>query len=91
MLRNVLASLDTKQQAIIMGHAVPMPVVIRTRTYDETFYKEITRDDYGGSKSLLSSGAGGNNSTSSLSKADYEQEMPPGKEFDDLMKELYGE
>ena len=58
MLRNVLASLDTKQQAIILGHAVPMPVVIRTRTYDETFYKEITRDDYGGSKSLLSSGAG---------------------------------
>ena len=33
MLRNVLASLDTKRQAIILGHAVPMPVVIRTREY----------------------------------------------------------
>ncbi|MBZ0304275.1 MAG: ATP-binding protein [Anaerolineae bacterium] len=37
-LREVLARLDTKQQAIIMGHAVPMPVVIRPRTYDEDFY-----------------------------------------------------
>jgi hypothetical protein len=37
-LREVLARLDTKQQAIIMGHAVPMPVVIRSRSYDEDFY-----------------------------------------------------
>ena len=37
-LREVLARLDTKQQAIIMGHAVPMPVVIKPRTYDEDFY-----------------------------------------------------
>ncbi|MFN8374681.1 MAG: ATP-binding protein [Anaerolineae bacterium] len=37
-LREVLARLDTKQQAIIMGHAVPMPVVIKTRGYDEDFY-----------------------------------------------------
>ncbi len=32
-LRGVLARLDTRQQAIILGHAVPMPVVIRTRDY----------------------------------------------------------
>jgi hypothetical protein len=32
-LREVLARLDTKQQALIMGHAVPMPVVVKTRTY----------------------------------------------------------
>ncbi len=32
-LREVLARLDTRQQALIMGHAVPMPVVVRTRTY----------------------------------------------------------
>jgi hypothetical protein len=37
-LREVLARLDTKQQAIILGHAVPMPVVIQTRTYDSNFY-----------------------------------------------------
>jgi DNA helicase HerA-like ATPase len=37
-LREVLARLDTKQQALIIGHAVPMPVVIQTRTYDADFY-----------------------------------------------------
>jgi DNA helicase HerA-like ATPase len=41
MLRGVLASLDTKQQALIFGHAVPMPVVVKTRTYDETFYRAM--------------------------------------------------
>jgi hypothetical protein len=40
-LREVLSRLDTKQQAIIMGHAVPMPVVVKTRTYDEAFYAAI--------------------------------------------------
>ncbi|MBW4488454.1 MAG: ATP-binding protein [Trichocoleus desertorum ATA4-8-CV12] len=40
-LRSVLSKLDSKQQALILGHAVPMPVVIRTRPYDETFYAEI--------------------------------------------------
>ena len=32
-LRSVLAKLETKQQALILGHAVPMPVVVRTETY----------------------------------------------------------
>lgn len=40
-LRSVLAKLDSKQQALVLGHAVPMPVVIRTRSYDEQFYAEI--------------------------------------------------
>ncbi len=40
-LRQVLARLDTKQQALLMGHAVPMPVVLQTRTYDETFYRAV--------------------------------------------------
>jgi DNA helicase HerA-like ATPase len=40
-LRSVLAKLDSKQQALILGHAVPMPVVVRTRPYDEAFYREI--------------------------------------------------
>jgi DNA helicase HerA-like ATPase len=42
-LRSVLASLDTKQQALILGHAVPMPVVVKTREYGEDFYREISR------------------------------------------------
>ncbi|MBI2288668.1 MAG: hypothetical protein HYU83_06825, partial [Chloroflexi bacterium] len=30
---SVLARLESRQQALIFGHAVPMPVVIRTREY----------------------------------------------------------
>jgi DNA helicase HerA-like ATPase len=46
-LREVLARLDTQQQALILGHAVPMPVVVRTRDYDEAFYRWLgaTEDD----------------------------------------------
>ncbi len=40
-LRKVLASLDSKQQALVLGHAVPMPIVIRTRTYDQDFYRAM--------------------------------------------------
>ncbi len=40
-LRSVLAKLDSKQQALLLGHAVPMPVVVRTRAYDEQFYAEV--------------------------------------------------
>lgn len=40
-LREVLARLDTKQQAIIMGHAVPMPVVVKTRSYDAALYSAL--------------------------------------------------
>lgn len=40
-LREVLARLDTTRQAIIMGHAVPMPVVVRTRAYDQDFYDSV--------------------------------------------------
>lgn len=41
-LRSILASLDSKKQALVMGHAVPMPVVIRTRSYDEKFYEAVS-------------------------------------------------
>ncbi len=47
-LREVLARLDTQQQALILGHAVPMPVVVRTRDYDEAFYRWLgATDDHG--------------------------------------------
>jgi hypothetical protein len=42
-LKTVLASLDTRQQAMVLGHAVPMPVVVRTRPYDEAFYRSLGR------------------------------------------------
>lgn len=40
-LRSVLAKLDSKQQALILGHATPMPVVVRTRAYDTQFYADV--------------------------------------------------
>lgn len=40
-LRSILASLDSKKQALILGHAVAMPVVVQTREYDEAFYRAM--------------------------------------------------
>lgn len=40
-LRSALASLDTREQVLLMGHAVPMPIQVRTRKYDEEFYKAM--------------------------------------------------
>jgi DNA helicase HerA-like ATPase len=40
-LRSSLASLDTRQEILIMGHAVPMPITMRTRPYDHTFYEAM--------------------------------------------------
>lgn len=44
-LRNILSGLETKKQVLLLGHAVPMPVVIQTREYDEDFYKAMQLDD----------------------------------------------
>ncbi|MBN1549267.1 DUF87 domain-containing protein [Candidatus Babeliales bacterium] len=41
-LRSILSSLDTKKQALILGHAAAMPVVVQTREYDETFYRAMS-------------------------------------------------
>ena len=41
-LRGILASLDSKKQALILGHAVAMPVVVQTREYDEKFYQAMS-------------------------------------------------
>lgn len=41
-LKSVLSKLETKQQALIFGHAVPMSVVIKTREYGTAeSYKEL--------------------------------------------------
>ncbi len=40
-VKAALEGLETKKQVIIMGHAVPMPLMLRTREYDETFYKAM--------------------------------------------------
>jgi DNA helicase HerA-like ATPase len=40
-LRTVLSQLDPKQQALVLGYAVPMPVVVRTRAFDQEFYRAV--------------------------------------------------
>jgi DNA helicase HerA-like ATPase len=40
-MRQTLATLDTRQEVLIFGHAVPMEVVLRTRTFDDAFYRSL--------------------------------------------------
>ncbi len=41
-LRRVLSRLESRQQALLFGHALPMPVVVRTREYgSEESYREL--------------------------------------------------
>jgi uncharacterized protein len=51
-LREVLARLETKQQALILGHAVPMPIVVRTRDY-----REVTQEIAGRAIDISDAGA----------------------------------
>ncbi len=46
-LKALLASLESRQQAMVMGHAVRVPVLVHTRTYDETVYAEYATPDDG--------------------------------------------
>jgi len=40
-LRTILATLDSKKQALLLGHALTMPVVIQTREYGALFYQAM--------------------------------------------------
>ena len=42
-LKEVLSRLEPKQQALLFGHALSMPVVVHTRSYDEDFYAQISQ------------------------------------------------
>jgi len=40
-LRAALESLNTKREVLVMGHAVPMPIQLKSRRYDEAFYRAV--------------------------------------------------
>ncbi|MGC8855663.1 MAG: ATP-binding protein [Anaerolineae bacterium] len=40
-LRGMLARLQPKEEVLLLGWGVPMPLPVRSRRYDEAFYKEI--------------------------------------------------
>ena len=69
-LKEVLARLDTKEQALILGHAVPMPVVVQARRYDLDFYRAMGFRDAGR--------AGRATCASSTSVTGREPETSPG-------------
>jgi DNA helicase HerA-like ATPase len=53
-LKSVLARLESKQQALIFGHAVPMPIVIRTREYGSPqSYKDFAMPDQAETKKRM--------------------------------------
>lgn len=43
-LKALLATLDSKQEVMVMGHAVPMEVVLRVRSFDQGFYQSLRAD-----------------------------------------------
>ena len=50
-LRGVLAGLESRQQVLIYGHAVPIPVVVRVREYGSaSSYEELVRGGPGGGR-----------------------------------------
>jgi DNA helicase HerA-like ATPase len=57
-LRQVLARLDTRQQALILGHAVPMPVVVQTRIYGPDLYAEVGHVEGDGLQDKLAQNVG---------------------------------
>ena len=40
-LRGMLARLQPKEEVLLLGWGVPMPILVRSRRYDNTFWKEL--------------------------------------------------
>jgi len=41
-VRTTVARLEPKEEVLLLGWGVPMPLPVKSRRYDEKFYKEIT-------------------------------------------------
>jgi len=44
-LRGMLAKLQPKEEVLMLGWGVPMPIPIRSRRYDEKFWQELHKDE----------------------------------------------
>jgi DNA helicase HerA-like ATPase len=44
-LRGMLSRLQPKEEVLLLGWGVPMPLPVRSRRYDERFWKELTGRD----------------------------------------------
>ncbi len=50
-LRGMLARLQPKEEVLLLGWGVPMPLPVRSRRYDDKFWQELLGDKAAGSKS----------------------------------------
>ncbi len=41
VLRSMLTRLQPREEALVMGWGIPLPIVVRTRRYDEQFWREL--------------------------------------------------
>jgi len=44
-LKAILSQLNPKQEVLMFGYAMPMPIVVRTRRYDSEFYKSVSSEE----------------------------------------------
>lgn len=44
-LKTILSELNPKQEVLMFGYGLPMPIVVRTRKYDESFYKAMSEEE----------------------------------------------
>jgi len=58
-LRGMLARLQPKEEVLLLGWGVPMPLPVRSRRYDEAFWKEMSGGKKSREESLKELGFGG--------------------------------
>ena len=46
-LRGMLAKLQPKEEVLMLGWGVPMPIPIRSRRYDDNFWRDLLGDQSG--------------------------------------------
>ena len=47
-LRGMLSRLQPKQEVLLLGYGVPMPLPIRSRLYDNEFWNQLLKNDKSG-------------------------------------------
>ncbi len=85
-LKGVLASLDSKQQALVLGHAVPMPVVIKTRTYDDDAFRRAMGGFSSAMRSNLSLAAPPSTSENALTSEEPQETKDEKKRREQTME-----
>jgi len=90
-LRQMLATLDSREQAMILGHAVPMPLVFRVRRYDENLYAALAPFDaqrrFARAEPDLSNSADTNGKVIDITSARQQAREGAARAYEDLFPE----